>query len=145
MGRRSGQSAGTIGEALYLDHLRVLDGKDLVELLRGRWPGSFGLAGQTETEHDGVAIDLHAVDGRPDAVGQESSVPVEDLRAVAADPGPVDLGVQERRQQLEVEVAVGGFEVTGRYRPSPRYRVRVPGRFGRLVGAALRGSSGVMP
>ena len=109
----TGECAGPVGVDVYLDDLRVFDGEDLVEEFgRGR-PGPFGLAGHAETEHDGVAVDLHAFDGRPDAVGQEASVPVEDLAAVAADPSPVDLGVQERPQQLEVEVAVGGFEVPG--------------------------------
>jgi hypothetical protein len=90
---------------VYVDDLGVAYGKDLVEQFgRGR-PGPLGLAGHVETEHDCVAIDLHAFDGRSDAVGQEVSVPVEDLASVGADPSPVDLGVQERPQQFKVEVA----------------------------------------
>lgn len=76
-------------------------------------PGAFSLASHTETEHDGVAVDLHTFDGRLKAVGQEAPVPIEDLAAVGADSGPVDLGVKERPQQLDVEFAVCGFEVLG--------------------------------
>src|ERR1022692_4148752 len=107
------ECGSSVGVAVYLDDLRVFDSKDLVEEFGRCRPGPLGLAGHAETEHDGVAVDLHAFDGRPDAVGQKASVPVKDLRAVAADASPVDLGVQERPQQVEVEVAVGGFEVSG--------------------------------
>src|ERR1022692_2440916 len=79
---RTGECASPVGVAVNLDDLRVFDGKDLVEVFGRCRPGPLGLAGHAETEHDGVAIDLHAFDDRPDAVGQEASVPVEGLRAV---------------------------------------------------------------
>lgn len=90
----TGECTRPVGVDVYVDDLGVADGKDLVEQFgRGR-PGPLGLAGHAETEHDGVAIDLQAFDGRADAIGQEASVPVEDLAAAGADASPVDLGVR---------------------------------------------------
>jgi len=42
--------------------LGVVDGKDLVEKFGWGRPGPFGLAGDTETKHDGVAVYLHTFD-----------------------------------------------------------------------------------
>ena len=98
---------------MNLDDLGFFDGKDLVEQFGRGWPGSFRLTGHAETQHDGVAIDLHAFDGRPDTVGQKAAVPIEDLAAIRADPGPLDLGMQKRPEQLKIEVPVGSHEVPG--------------------------------
>lgn len=89
---RSSERAGPVGVAADLDDLRVLDGKDLEEVFRRRRPRPVGLAAHGETEYDGVAIELHAFDSGLDAVRQQAPVPIEDLCAVTADAGPVDVG-----------------------------------------------------
>ena len=75
--------------------------------------GSLGRAGQAEADHDGIAIDLDAFDACLYAVGQQVSIPVENLAAVGADSGPLHPGVQERPQQRQVVVSVGRSEVPG--------------------------------
>jgi hypothetical protein len=95
------------------DDLRVFNGKDLVNMFgRGR-AGPDGVATYAETEHDGVTIELHAIDSRSGSVSQEVSVPVENLTAVGTDASPVDAGVQKGAQQFRVKVAVSSLEVTG--------------------------------
>jgi RNA polymerase sigma factor (sigma-70 family) len=99
--------------AADVDDLSARDGGDLVELLWRRGPCSFCLLCYGEPEHDGVAVDFCASHGDDRSVGDETAVPVEDLCAVAAKPGPVDLGVQKGSEQVEVAVTVGSFEVPG--------------------------------
>lgn len=102
-----------VGICADIDDLGVFDGEDLVEPFGWGGTGSLGLAGHAETEHDGVAVDLDTFDGCLDALGHEAPVPVEDLAAIGAVTGPADLGVQEGFEQIEIGVAVGGFEMTG--------------------------------
>ena len=110
---RSGDGRGAVGIAVDIDDLGAVNGEDLVELLWRRGPGSFCLLGYGEPEHDSDAVDFCASHGDDRSVGDETAVPVEDLCAVAAKPGPVDLGVQKGSEQVEVAVTVGSFEVPG--------------------------------
>jgi hypothetical protein len=110
---RTGECASSVRVDAYFDDLGIVDDEDLVEQFGRSWPRPIGLAAHIETEHDSVAVDLRAFDGGPSAVGEEASEPIEDLAAVGADASPLDLGVQERSQQLEVEAAVSGVEMSG--------------------------------
>lgn len=106
-------SALPVGIAADIDDLGAVDGEDLVELLRRGGPGSFGTARHGEPKHEGVAVEVHALHGGHGAAGKQSAVPVEHLVSVGAQPGPLDLRVQERPEQIEVQVTVGGLKVPG--------------------------------
>src|SRR5229473_4125786 len=112
-GTGTGERAWAVGVAADLDNLVVVDGEDLKDPLGGCRPRSFGLPGDADAHYDRVSVDLHALDGRPGTVGQEAPVPVEHLGARAALAAPAHVGVQDRAEQLEVEAAVGSFEVPG--------------------------------
>jgi hypothetical protein len=105
------ECARAVGEAADLDNLVVVDGKDLKDEFAGRLPRSLGLSGDSDADHDRISIHLHALDARPCSFGQEMSVPIEHFAAVGAHSGPVDLGMQERPQQLDVGVAASSFEM----------------------------------
>jgi hypothetical protein len=62
--------ADPVGIGPYLDDLRIFDGEDLVEMVGRRWPRPFGVTGHTQTEDDGVTVDLDAFDHYLRAVGQ---------------------------------------------------------------------------
>jgi hypothetical protein len=109
----AGECTVPVGVTADVDDLSAADGEDLAQLLRRGRPGSLGLAGHGESEDDGVAVDFHAVHGGHGPVGKECPVPLDDLSFVAAVSGPVDPGVQERSEQVEVAVTVGGCEVPG--------------------------------
>src|SRR5215471_6195103 len=108
-----GDGRGAVGVAADLDDLGAVNGEDLVELLRWRGPGSFGWERHAEPEQDGVTVDFDAVHGGHRSVGEEPAIPVEYLLTVSADAGPADVGVQERREQVQVAVPVRGFEMPG--------------------------------
>src|SRR5450755_573993 len=110
---RPGECTGTVRIAADLDDFAVADGEDLAQALGWGRPGPYGRPGQGEAEHHGVAVDLHAFDGGAGAVGEALPVPVEDLGAGVAQPAPLGLGVQERSEQFEVEVAVSRLQMTG--------------------------------
>src|SRR5436305_6542930 len=78
----TGERAGPIGIDAYVDDLGVLNGEDLVAPFGWGGAGSLGRAGQAEADHDGIAIDLDAFDACLYAVGQQVSIPVENLAAV---------------------------------------------------------------
>src|SRR5438552_6101291 len=84
----SGVRAVTVRVAPYLDHLAVVDRENLVETLGWCRSGAVGQPGQGQAKYDGVAVDLHAFDRRAGAVGEQAAVPVEDLIARVAQPGP---------------------------------------------------------
>ncbi len=109
-GTTAGQRAWPVGVAADLDNLGVLHGEDLEDPFCGRRARAVGLSGDRDAHHDCVPVDFHALDGRPDSVGQEAPVPVEHLSLRAALTAPADLGMQERAEQMEVEAAVGSFE-----------------------------------
>ena len=75
--------------------------------------GAFGLADPGQPEHHAVAVDFCAVQGGHGAVGEYAAIPADDLRAVAAESSPLDVPVQERADQFEVQVTIRGLEVSG--------------------------------
>src|ERR1035438_6107375 len=107
---RPGERTGTVRIAAYLDDFAVVDGEDLAQALGWCRPGAFGRLGKGDAEPHGVAVALHALDGGAGAVGEALPVPAEDLGAGVAQPAPLDLGVKERSEQFEVEVAVYGLQ-----------------------------------
>lgn len=56
----------------YLDNLGVVDRKHLVQAFGRCRPGPLGLMGHGHAEHDGITVDLHALEGGPDAFGPKA-------------------------------------------------------------------------
>src|SRR5215469_18961275 len=100
----AGQRATPVRKAADVNDLGVIDREDLVQALGRGGPRSFGPAGHGEPEDDSITVDFDTLDAGHGAISEQSPVPVQYFPAVPAQAGPLDLLVQDRREQFEVLV-----------------------------------------